>query len=336
MIMDITDCTTYREFCDRISQLSAVVAHEQLHIPPGYGMRLLSPEQRRAAQSISDDDGLLDRLQIYEPPRRGKQYVIGVDVASGIGQDRSNRKNESDRSVIDVCRVGDIDEGEEQVAQFVTYDMEPTDLAYVIDPIGRFYQSITDRQPALVAIECNGFGLGVMSEIRRHVGYNNLFIWQHEDAINEQSKFSRAYGWYTSQRSRALILQRYFRGLKSVDPVTGRADYRINSPFTMRELADFKTAGALWEGEGDPHDDCIMAGAIAVHVAQTLQSEQREPLAETRRRKAEEKARAERAGMVLAQSVGWQNTDISVDELDGLEGRDFVDMLDNTREDHYR
>lgn len=316
-----------RKLYDALSRLTERVAKEPLSIPPGYGMRVLSPEQRRAAIAQPDSDGLMDLLQIYEPPRRGKQYVIGVDVSSGMG---------IDRSVIDVCRVGDIVSGEEQVAQYVTRDLEPTDLAYIIDPIGRFYQSVTLHLPALVAIECNGFGLGVLAEMRRHIGYQNLFIWQHEDAIKDESRFSRAYGWYTNQRTRPLILQRYFRNLKNVDPQTGKADYVINSPFTIAELADFKTAGPLWMGEGDPFDDCVMAGAISVHVSQTLQSEQREPLSETRRRKAEEKARAERAGLILAAKVDYQNTDVSVEEMDGSLGTDFIDMLDNSAADYYR
>lgn len=310
-----------------VANLSASVAREVLSIPPGYGMRAYSPEQRRAALSIPDDDGLLDILQIYEPRRRGKKYVIGVDVSSGVG---------SDRSVLDVTRVGDLESGEEQVAQYVTYSAEPMDLAYLIDPIGRFYAG-SDSMPAMVAIECNGFGLGVQAELLRHVGYNNLFIWQHEDAITEQSRFARTFGWFTTQRSRALILQRYFRGLRAVDPVTGRNDYQINSPFTLRELADFKTPGALWEGEGDPYDDCIMAGAISVHVAQTLQFEQREPVAETRRRVGEEKARAARAGMILDQNLSYLNTDISVEELDDqMHGCDYIDAVDTLRADHYR
>lgn len=310
------------------TNLSVQVAREVLSIPPGYGMRLLGSDQRRAAIAMPDDEGLLDMLQVYEPPRRGKRYVIGVDVSSGVG---------SDRSVVDITRVGDLESGEEQVAQYVTFSTEPTDLAYIIDPVGRFYQSVSDKQPAMVAIECNGFGLGVQSELLRHIGYTNLFIWQHEEAIREESKFSRAYGWYTSARSRALILQRYFRGIKSMDPHTGIADYRINSPFTIRELADFKTPGALWDGEGDPYDDCIMAGAISVHVAQTLQFEQREPLSETRRRRHEEAARAERAGMLLGENISFQNMDVSVEELEEQQyGGDFVDMIDNLRANQYR
>lgn len=302
-------------------------ATEPLSIPPGYGMRVFSPAERRAALYQPNDDGLFDTLLVWELPRRGKKYVVAVDVSSGMGQDRS---------VIDVCRVGDLEQGEEQVAQFVSASCDPTDLAYIIDPIGRFYASRTDHEPALLAIEINGLGFGTQSELLLHVGYTNFFIWRYEDAMREQSRISTRYGWVTNQRTRALMLQRFFRGIKSVDPNTGRPDYQINSPHTIRELADFKTAGALWEGEGDPHDDCIMAGAIAVHVAQTLQMEQREPLSETRRRMAEERARAERAGIALKQNIDYQNTDISTEEMEGGEGLDFVDMLDNLKNNHYR
>lgn len=306
--------------------LAARVAAEPIRIPAGYGMRVYTTNEKLKALARPDDDGLFDVLLVYEPPRRGKLYTMGVDVCSGMG---------ADRSVIDVCRVGDLDEGEEQVAQFITYSTEPADLAYIIDPVGRFYADRTSQLPAMAAIELNGFGLGVLSELTRHVGYSNLFIWQHEDAISEQSRFMRSYGWYTTSRTRPLILQRYFRGIKTIDPNTKLPDYRVNSPHTLAELADFKTAGALWEGEGDPYDDCIMAGAISVHVAQTLQFEQREPLAESRRRRAEEKARAERAGQLLKTHISPLHTDVSVEELEGQEGQPFTDFLDNRNDGHY-
>lgn len=301
---------------------------EPLRIPAGYGLRLFSPAQRRAALAMPEDEGLYDVLLVWEPPRRGKQYVVSVDVSSGVGKDRS---------CIDVTRVGDIQQGEEQVAQFVSSQVDPIDLAYVIDPIGRFYKDVRSSLPAMVAIECNGLGLGTQNELQEHVGYHNLFIWQYLDATTPQGRFTTRYGWYTNQRTRPLALGRYFRNLKSVDPNTGQADYQLNSPLTLMELMDFKTPGPLWMAEGDPYDDCVIAGAIGVHVAQTLQSEQREPLAESRRRLHEEKARAERLGQLTNQQVSWLSTDAAVDDMQDAaeEGLAFVDWLDNPDKQHY-
>lgn len=250
-------------------------------------------------------------LLVFEPPRRGFQYIIGVDVCGGMGLDRS---------VIDVTRVGTLREPDEQVAQYVSSTIDPIDLAYLIAPIGHLYRSTADQLPAVVAIECNfGLGLGTQSELLRHVGYENLFIWQVEDAVDPANRFKTSYGWYTNQRTRPLILQRYFHALKSVDKHTGFPDYRINSPHTIKELGDFVTGGAIWDGEAADggNDDCIMAGAIGVHIAHTIHFEQREPLNEARQRVSEEKARADSLAYRRGHGINHQTTDCTVDEIAG-------------------
>lgn len=70
---------------------------EPLLLPSGYGMRRVPLEDLRLL------DSLFDCLLVWEPPRkRGlRRYVIAVDVADGIGLDRS---------VIEVARMGTIEE----------------------------------------------------------------------------------------------------------------------------------------------------------------------------------------------------------------------------------
>jgi hypothetical protein len=282
---------------------------EAVRIAPGYGLKRVPRHEMLQRLAEEDHTGLHDVLQVYQPPRKGQLYVIGVDVSNGQGLDAS---------VIDVTRVGTIKEPDEQVAQFYTDSIEATDLAYIIGPIGELYSG-RDGLPALVAIECNGFGLGTQSELLRHVGYTNLFIWQHEDALTPEGRFTKRYGWWTSPRTRPLILQRYFHAVKTVDPVTGYPDYRINSPLTIRELATFVSPGPLWMAEAAEgcHDDCIMAGAISVHIAHTIHADSREPIAEARRRVAEEAARASEVFQRERRQITHQTTDVTVDELHG-------------------
>lgn len=290
-------------------------AVEPIIIPPGYGLRLL-PETA-VAQLASDflaTDQPVDRSQyaylynkllVWEPPRKRHRYVLGVDVSGGMGLDRS---------VVDVARIGTLHEPDEQVAQFVTGSLDPADLAYVIDAAGRFYRD-KEGTPALVAIECNGLGMGCQSELIRHLGYSNLFIWQYEDAATVEGRYTRKYGWWTSVRTRPLIVGRYIKAVRSLDPVSGKPDYLINSPLTMEELADFQTTGALYDASAadGAWDDCIMAGAIAVHVCQTEQFDSQEPMTEHRRRLNEERARAEEGGQQKT-TRDFRNTDCTYDD----------------------
>lgn len=280
-----------------------------LRIPPGYGMRVLKAPERQLLLQEDAFQGLYDRLLVWEPPRRGFLYILSADVSNGIG---------IDNSVIEITRVGTLREPDEQVAQFVTDHVEPDDLAMFIDPIGRLYTG-RDGLPAMAAIECNGLGLGTQSELQKHIGYPNIFIWQTLDAIDPAKAFTTRYGWWTSQRSRPLILNRYYHAVKTVDPHTGWPDYRINSPHTIRELACFVSPGPLWMGEAADggHDDCIMAGAIGVHVAQTTQEGFRETVHEARKRLSEEAARLDDKRKTAQQGLTAQNTDVTYAELYG-------------------
>jgi len=228
-------------------------SHPPLDILPGYGFaKVPRPKWERA-----DLQDLRDRILIFEAPRRGCLYVLSADVGDGVGLDNS---------VGDVTRVGTVTEPDEQVAQFVSDQIDPTDFAKVLDALGRFYTG-SDNLPALAAIEVNGPGIATLSEMNRHLGYDNFFVWQHEDARDPRSRYSARLGFWTSRQSRTIILNRYVKKVKTKDENTGARDYVINSPFTIEELRDFQTSGGVWQAEADPsdadaHDDCIPPYAL--------------------------------------------------------------------------
>lgn len=297
---------------DGLTPDQRAVLAQPIRVPPGFGMRVLSKEDRLAAQQEDDYAGLYDRLQVYEPPRKSFLYVVSVDVSNGVGLDNS---------VIDVTRVGTIREPDEQVAQFVTNQIEPDELAYIIDPIGRLYRG-RDEMPALVAIECNALGLGTQAELQKHIGYPNFYIWQTLDHIDPGKAYTQRIGWFTNQRSRPLILGKYYHAVKTVDPHTGLPDYRINSPLTHRELQSFTSPSkALWMASAEPgaNDDCIMAGAIGVYVAQTMQEAFRETAHEARRRLSEESARITEKQRVSGLGISAQTTDVTYNQMQGIE-----------------
>lgn len=289
-----------------------------LSVPRGWGMRALPAPERRAIFATREMRDLMAILQVYEPPRRGKRYVLSADIGDGVGQDRS---------VADITRVADVEEPDEQVAQFISDDIDPIDFAAYLNVIGRYYRG-ADNLDAVAAIETNGHGMATQSELQKRWGYQNFWVWQKEDHVDPDRRFSNSIGFQTNRFTRPFVITRYIKRLKTFDPNSGRPDYKINSPFTIQELRTFRKppGGSLGDAEADPNDpaakdDCIMAGAIGVHVAQTLHYEEGEPVDEIRRRLAEERARRKQHEEALGASIDYYNTDLTMEEMRWLQGR---------------
>jgi hypothetical protein len=291
------------------------LADTRLVLPAGFALR------SAFVSAWESTETLLNRLLIFEPPRPsdGHRYVLAADVAEGVGGDRSS---------LEVLRVGTLTEPDEEVATFVSPSTDPVDLAHAIDCVGRLY-SDRDGEPALAAIEMNGFGIATQAELIRHIGYANLYVWQYEDARNPKARFARTYGWWTTRKTRPIIVARLLKALKSFakDPLP---DFVFHSPLLMEELRDLAVEPGypLWAASAAPgaHDDCVLAIAIGLHVAQTLQFETaEETLSEQRRRKAEEKAAQDADANRKAQRRDYQNTAISTRGISEAEGADFSD-----------
>lgn len=281
-----------------------------LEIPRGAAFRKLTlPELR-------ERPNLLDTLLVFEPPRRllqhrGVQYLISADISDGIGQDMTS---------IDVIRIGTVEEPAEQVAHFYTNTRTPTQAAYLIDLLGHFYCD-QEGLEALVAIECNNHGLSTQDTLQLHLGYGHFYRWEILDAADASKRYRPTIGWTTTPRTRPIILDKLYEAVTTLDPISGYPDFRINSPHTINELADFQTEGALWEAEAarGAKDDAILSAAIGYYVAWRRAGGEIEPLADRRRRKAEEQLRAtQQAGQV---GRDWRNTAYTFDEI-GMEEPD--------------
>ena len=275
-----------------------------LEVPKGFGFRRLGLLELRERPT------LLDTLLLFEPPRRGLQhrdtrYILSADISDGIGKDRTS---------IDVIRIGTVDEPAEQVAHFFSDCRTPTQAAYVIDALGHFYAD-SDGLEALVAVEVNNHGLSTQDTLQLHLGYSHFYRWEILDASNPSKRFRPTIGWTTTNRTRPIILDKLYEAITTLDPLSGLPDYRINSPHTQNELADFQTEGALWEAEASrgAHDDALLSSAIGYYVAWRQAGGEHEPLADRRRRRAEEKVRADASAG--AKGRDWRNSSYTFDEI---------------------
>lgn len=286
-----------------------------LLLPKGYGLRRLTlPELRERAT-------LFDCLLVWELPRsRGpRRYVIGVDVADGIGKDRS---------VIDVQRLGTIDEPAEQVAQYVSDQVSPVALAYIVQTIGQWYQD-EDHIEALVAIENNNHGLSTQDTLQLHLGYQHFYRWEYYDAADPASRFSTKIGWSTTPRTRPILLDKFHTALTTLDPITHLPDLLTHSPILHEELKDFQTEGALWEAEAarGAHDDCVMASAITYYVGWRLAAGEHEPLEDRRRRRSEQQALLLKSSTSATLTRDFRNTPATADDQSSALGKP-VDSAD--------
>lgn len=279
-------------------------AASDFQVPSGYGFRRLSKDELDDLPSLRHSV-----LSIWEYPRfRGKRrYVISVDVGDGLGQDYS---------VISVVREPTIEEPAEEVAQFVSNTIRPSHLAFVTDAIGRLYCD-EDRIEAQAAIELNNHGVTVQDLLQLHLGYANFYVWEVVDAAQAESRFTKRIGWTTTMRTRPILLEKFHDAVTTIDPISGLADFRLNSPITRAEMRFFVTEGLLGEAEHakGQHDDAIFASAIGYYVAHRLAGGEAEPIAERRRRREAIKAlRAQEGDTFLAHD--FRNSEASAEETD--------------------
>lgn len=289
-------------------------------LPPGFGFRRLTLVELTERTGLASAP--MNTLLLFEPPRdrrrhREYRYVMSADIGDGLGQDRS---------VCTVTRCGTLEESAEEVAQYVTDRLPPSQFAYIMDAIGHLYLD-RDGVEALAAIECNNHGLSTQDTLQLHLGYTQFYRWEYYDAADQAKRFSNKIGWVTTPRTRPLLLDKYYAALTTLDPVTNYPDYIVNSPWTIDELADFQTEGALWEAEAakGAHDDCIMAGAIGNYAAWRLAGGELEPVGDRRRRRHEEQLARQLDAIKKGAGRDFRNTAMTVAEIDAGLGMGLTD-----------
>lgn len=270
-------------------------------VPPGYGFRRLSQDELTSLPSLRHSV-----LTIYEYPRvRGRRrYYLSIDAGDGIGQDFT---------VMTVVREPTIEEPAEDVAQYVSNKVRPSEAAFIADAIGRFYCD-EDGVEAQAAIELEEHGAVIQNLLQLHLGYSHFYVWEVVDAADPSSRFTRRIGWSTTSRTRPILLEKFHDAVTTLDPLSGHADYRINSAITRAEMRFFVTEGRLGEAEHakGQHDDAIFSSAIGYYVAHQAAGGEAEPIAERRRRREALKAQTVKSGVRL----DYRNSAASAEDQD--------------------
>jgi hypothetical protein len=186
-------------------------------------------------------------LRVWERPRAGELYYVGVDVSHGV--------EHGDYSCAEVFKVALGPEDRDiQVAEWhgLTH---PTVFARYLVALGKCYNL------AEMSIECSdSVGALTNSLVFRQFQYPNLYQWKVPDKVKRH--VTDYFGWYTTHRSKGAAVA-VFRERLQEDRLVIRSNELVDECFSFVSSDD----GNTWGADRQSHDDRIMAAIIAVYCA---------------------------------------------------------------------
>ena len=201
----------------------------------------------RTSQLCEDESTFIQ----WEAPIPGREYSVGVDIAEGIGEDYS---------VIAVNKLGKAGTPDEQVAVWRSNDVEPLDLAFYANTIGRMYNE------ALMCIEYN-FYKSVADAVRGQYQYPNLFRWKHLDS---KDPMSNKFHWMTQPNTKPKLWQQGRKWIKAGWFIVRSPNFVEESQTFQKDDEDDKKA----EHAKGCHDDELLAVLIALYCAHEWEADE--------------------------------------------------------------
>ena len=177
-------------------------------------------------------------FDVWEKPKQGHIYVMGIDVSKGVGKDFS------------VIQVVDISSNKfRQVACYASNSIDPFDFTKKILEIGQTYNN------AYAAIENNTYGYEVCRTLWEEHFYENLYKEGHG---------RNAYGISASVKSKALATSILKRQME-------QKIILLRDKKTLKEMFGFiEIRPNIYGCEGgNAHDDRVMALCWALYFTQS-------------------------------------------------------------------
>jgi hypothetical protein len=202
-------------------------------------VRKLFPEYNNLYEirnEVTNPDFEPGAFHVFEECLDGREYILGVDVSEGVGDD-------GDCSCIQVIDTVTYN----QVAEFYSNSVSPHVFSQVVSQIGNYYNN------ALCVVENMAAGVAVLSRLQHELFYENLYY-------DNPGKSDRA-GIKTTSANRSAILE----ALQS--RVIGDS-FKVNSRRLSYEMSTFLFNPATKKAEATKgkHDDAIMAVSLALYV----------------------------------------------------------------------
>lgn len=182
-------------------------------------------------QYIFDDGHYL----LWEEPDMDKTYVVGVDVAEGVGLDASVAH------ILDITDLTDI----KQVAVYHSNKISPYQFTV------KMYEILQHWGSPLCAIERNNCGAQVVDNLYKDLGYSNLITFTPNI---KGGKFDRlGVIAHTNTKYKGVVNMRYW--LNDNKAIT------LRDIHTIQELKNFvRYPNGTWRArQGSYHDDRVMS-----------------------------------------------------------------------------
>ena len=248
----------YKQQCEILNNDHLAIMQElELHFISSNDTYLDSVTLERLQKSQQKPIGSIDingwEVYIYEEVKENKQYIIGVDVASGMSNDQS-------QFVV-------IDEEGKVVQDFQSKHISDVEYQDVLVEIGKYYNTQS------IQIEVTGgWGLQVARRLREK-GYPNLFIDKYISSTKEEQKINtqelekrsqtRTYGIITTAITRPLIL-------KQMKEYVTEFPENIRSERIISELLVFVYRGGKPQAKHGHNDDLVMQLSFAYYQRNQL------------------------------------------------------------------
>ena len=203
-----------------------------------------APSYTRVFDEISSyfEDNREGHLEIWTPPSFSERFIIGADVALGVGQDHST-------AVV-------FNTNREVCALFRDNHVDPSMFGDMLFYLGRYYNN------ALLAVESNSLGIATLNRLKQ-MNYVNLY-YQTKSANLSNEEGSKP-GFRTTVSTKPMIIGNLKRAIEDYD-------IDIRSDIILQELktyvADEKGSTNALAGN---YDDTVIALAIALEAYRTHQ-----------------------------------------------------------------
>jgi hypothetical protein len=175
-------------------------------------------------------------LSVYELPSTVQDYVIGADVAEGLGH------GDASSAHVLCIQTG-------LVAAHWHGRIPADDFGAKLAELGWFYNT------ALVGCEANSHGLTTNTKLKQ-LRYPRIYRSRTLDKFNNQ--IGERMGWYTSRTSKPMMIDDLGSALQ-------QGEIEVRDAPTIEELLQYvrDDRGRM---KGSPHDDRVISLAIAVQM----------------------------------------------------------------------